>query len=324
MFHSVQKMKSINRKSGKFDVMIVATMSAGKTSLVNALIGREILYSANEAATACLTSIEYKKSAIKFRGRCYSEKSELVRLNNVSLGHVREWNANPEIKYIRLSGRFNSHHRPVPGLTLHDTPGPNNSQSDRHVLLMKEAVRTIPFKILCYVLNAGQLGTRDDHELLSFLRENILGLTKPIFVLNKVDLLDPEQGESIEECLKNARSYLESIGFERPIIVPAMANVALYARKELNLEPLTKSQRLKLEQSLRDIHIFERDCLYASSVPEVVNQELRRSVRSLRRVKKNSHECVVDDYVTKLKKLVACSGIWAVETLIKQQYKMVA
>lgn len=55
-----------------FDVLVLATMSAGKSSFINALVSRELLPSANEATTACLTSIEHRRTAKTFRGACYS------------------------------------------------------------------------------------------------------------------------------------------------------------------------------------------------------------------------------------------------------------
>ena len=40
-----------------FEVVVVATMSAGKSTVINALIGKELLHSANEATTATITRI---------------------------------------------------------------------------------------------------------------------------------------------------------------------------------------------------------------------------------------------------------------------------
>ena len=43
-----------------FEVIVVATMSAGKSTVINALIGQELLHSANEATTATITRIHDK------------------------------------------------------------------------------------------------------------------------------------------------------------------------------------------------------------------------------------------------------------------------
>lgn len=79
---------------------------------------------------------------------------------------------------------------------------------------MLEAVRTIPFQLLCYVLNAGQLGTWDDRRLLEQLRDLLTRRRKYrlMFILNKVDLLDPERGEDIASYVSKARQYWKDSG----------------------------------------------------------------------------------------------------------------
>ena len=46
-----QVAKNIFNRDQNCNVIIAATMSAGKTSLINALLGNDLLFSANEAAT---------------------------------------------------------------------------------------------------------------------------------------------------------------------------------------------------------------------------------------------------------------------------------
>jgi signal recognition particle receptor subunit beta len=101
----------------KFDVLLLATMSAGKTSFINALIGQELLHTANEATTACITSVEHRENLKYFCGACYSyDNLELERMNNTTAAVVCGWNANTEVKRICLTGSFKIAPRPAPGL----------------------------------------------------------------------------------------------------------------------------------------------------------------------------------------------------------------
>ena len=271
-----------------YHVLVLATMSAGKSSLINALIGRELLPSANEATTACLTSVERRQRAKYFQGACFSHAGvKLGTQRDLSKEHVRAWNTDAQVKLIHITGRFSNTSRLPPGLVLHDTPGPNNSQNQRHAELMLEALRTVPFQLLCFVLNGSQLGTQDDYQLLKKLREVLQQHAdhRILFILNKVDLLDPDQGEDIASCIGNARLYLEKLGFADPVIVPTMANIALYARKAMAAAPLTRVERNKLRTSLDDMSDGQQG-------PE--------------------------DIARKLEQLVSHSGIKTVESLLHQ------
>lgn len=57
--------RKILKVADHYNVIVAATMSAGKSSLINALLGNEVLYSANEAATATLTRITHNRNLRK-------------------------------------------------------------------------------------------------------------------------------------------------------------------------------------------------------------------------------------------------------------------
>jgi hypothetical protein len=306
-------------------VLVLATMSAGKSSFINALVGRELLPSANEATTACLTSIEHRRTARSFRGACYSHAGARIFMqSDASIDQVRAWNANAEVKHIRLAGNFRTRPSLAPGLILHDTPGPNNSQDERHGAMMLEAIRTVPFRTLCYVLNAGQLGTWDDRRLLEQLRD-LLGDRSGhqlVFILNKVDLLDPEHGEDLAACVSKARQYLEGLGFTDPLIVPTMVNLALYARKALHAEPLTRVERSKLRQSLEDLGLDNQSCLHAAAMPDAVRARVIRDLKKAGRTPRTAPDGIPTAEVAALEQLVVRSGIRTVEFLLNQRSTM--
>ncbi|MNJ34767.1 GTPase Era [compost metagenome] len=308
----------------KFNVLVLATMSAGKTSFINALIGQDILHTANEATTACITSVEHRDNLKYFCGACYSYNDlELESLNNTTATVIRSWNANAEVKRICLSGSFKIAPRPAPGLVLHDTPGPNNSQNKQHAQLMLEALQQIPVNALFYVLNAGQLATQDDRNLLEQVRDEMTSKPSiPIyFILNKIDLLDPDKGEDVVHYVNLVRHYLASLGFKRPMIIPTMASIALYARKALKTEELTRAQRLKLRQVMDEFKENKRSLLNAARVPTPIKRTVSKALTRLEKqrndILSDSEQCEIND----LKQLVALSGLRTVEALIKNQRK---
>jgi ribosome biogenesis GTPase A len=320
------RVRQLPTDSGTFDVLVLATMSAGKTSFINALIGQELLHSANEATTACITRVEHRHGAKRFMGTCFSDEGvALASQQSPSALLLRDWNSDVQVKRIDLAGAFKVVPRPASGLVLHDTPGPNNSQDTNHARLMLEAVRTVSFDVLCYVLNAGQLGTHDDHMLLQQLREELKAKPdQPIyFILNKVDLLDPEKGESIEGLVRNTQLYLGSIGFEQPVIIPTMASTALYARKALSAEALTRAQRSKLRQALADLDTTKRALLSATVAPASIKHRVFKALDALER----KHEAKAFDTRAReknqLHQLVTISGVKTIEALINHQRQLV-
>lgn len=314
-----QSDRAVSPSSSTFNVLVLATMSAGKSSFINALIGQELLHAANEATTACITSVAHNPDATHFTGTCFSYANRPLSSHvHTNAELVREWNANHDVKRINLTGNFSTSH--APGLVLHDTPGPNNSQDDKHAQLMLEAVRTIDFNALCYVLNASQLGTQDDRSFLQQLRQELSAKAEqPIyFILNKVDLLDASRGETIESYVANTHRYLTSLGFEHPLIIPTMADTALYARKAMKQEPLSLKQRIKLQLALDELDDQQNTLLHAA-VPEAIRD---RGLAELGRLEHARLSATLDSPTRKqhaLQQLVAISGLNTVETLLQQQ-----
>lgn len=305
-----------------YDVLVLATMSAGKSSLINALAGREILPSANEATTACLTSIEHRRTAKSFRGAPYSHSgARMGTQKEASIEQVRGWNADAQVRHIRLSGKLSTD-SPVgaPKLVLHDTPGPNNSQDGRHAELMREAVRGIPFKLLFYVLNAGQLGTWDDRRLLEQVRDLLARRAghRLVFILNKVDLLDPERGENLAGHVARARHYLEGLGFAEPVILPTMANLALVARKALGAQVLTRVERGRLRQALDDLAADNACPLQDAAMPGALKARVRQHLEKTQKASV-APPGIEAGAVAQLEQLIKLSGIRTVEFLLHQR-----
>ncbi|MBF4102826.1 dynamin family protein [Gallibacterium anatis] len=67
-----------------FEVIIVGTMSAGKSTVINALIGQELLHSANQATTATITSI-HDKDGKTFSGTAYDYEGKFLRKPELSM-----------------------------------------------------------------------------------------------------------------------------------------------------------------------------------------------------------------------------------------------
>lgn len=223
-----------------FDVYVVATMSSGKSTLINAMLGRDLLPAANEATTATIARITDNDAMTgHFTAKRYNAEDQLVgQEDNVSLEHMKEWNKLEDTKLIDLEGNIVAiKERPSVRLVLTDTPGPNNSQDVEHqrttMGFIQDSKRN---PLILYVLNAGQLSTNDDKNLLGLVAEAMRKGGKQskdrfIFVVNKMDLMDTESGEDIPSVLQRVNKYLTDNGIHNPVVYPVSAYLTRLIRK---------------------------------------------------------------------------------------------
>ncbi len=308
------------KNQGPLQVMVFATMSAGKSTFINSLVGSELLHCANEATTAALASIESTRPSVAPSAACYAaDQSVVAQSATVSAQELKAWNADENVRHIRVQAPFIGTYVDTNGLVLHDTPGPNNSQNVRHSELAFEALRNTELHIVCYVLNASQLGITDDQQLLFQLKKELEKKpgTKLIFILNKVDLLDPERGESVEGFLAHAHTYLEKNGFRQPCIVPTMSQTALLVKKQLRGDALSLKEKSFLRRNV------EATPTTAPRLPPTLglsNGISRRSLDALRRMKSRVRlGAPISSRINELDALMhllAQSGIPTVEALL--------
>ena len=228
-------MSEIDRKIYRnIEVFVMATMSSGKSTLINALLSKKLLPSSNEACTATITKV-INTNQENYSAKAYSEKRELLyKEYNISYEKMKEWNNNEKISEIEIHGviPFVKKERTL-NLTLIDTPGPNNSQNIEHQkILERHLVENINENtMILYVLNATQLGITDDSNLLDKLIKNVGNNTKNIiFALNKLDCFNED--DDISETIAEVCEYIEKKGVETPNIFPIAALPDLTIRSE--------------------------------------------------------------------------------------------
>lgn len=243
-----------NAKKSEAEVSIIATMSSGKSTLLNAILGRELLPSKNEACTATICRIKDVDGMENFR----------LKVENLDGKIISDWHETDlkDMEKFNEAGNENGINLYVEGdipgidseemnLILIDTPGPNNSQNTEH----KEATYnfindTKNNPLVLYVMNATQHGTNDDERLLTEISAIIKNNGKQaeerfIFALNKIDCFDPEK-ESIDKLIENSKKYLRKFGIENPKIFPISAEAAKLVRLNNRGENLSRSQSANL------------------------------------------------------------------------------
>lgn len=251
--------RSIFDGSSEVSIAVIAPMSSGKSTVINAMLGTELLPSKNEACTATITTIIDVDEAIGFTAELFDkENNYLETIQDVNAQILEQLNERTDVYKIQLKGDIKSIRTNDRRVELIDTPGPNNSYDLNHFQITNDLLESNSFHIILYILNVTQLGIQDDSDLMQHaihvLRESKRGNRdeRVIFVLNKCDELDPEDGEGIEEVLRHVREYLREQSIENPLIVPTSAYMARLIRQKQNDEMLTRKEKRELESYITD------------------------------------------------------------------------
>ncbi|MGN1248884.1 MAG: dynamin family protein, partial [Candidatus Spyradocola sp.] len=242
-----------------FPINVIATMSSGKSTLINSLLGKKLMPSKNEACTATITEI-LDVDAPRFAATVYSEDNAVIQeIPELTLEVMTELNDDDSVYRISAEGNIPFLDSQSTALMLVDTPGPNNAQNQAHKNTTYRAINSDSNNLILYVLNGTQLSTNDDAALLHYVADQIQKGGKQVrdrflFVINKMDQFNPEE-ENIGKAVLSAKRYLASYGIEDPQIFPCSAFTALNIRtyfKDVDIDSLTRAQERMLPQAARD------------------------------------------------------------------------
>ncbi len=221
-------------KSSDFEVNVVATMSAGKSTLINSLLGQRLMPVNRVACTATITEIKDNDSD-HFAAKVYDKSGKLIETHpELTYEIMDRLNANPAVSKIRVEGNIPFVTSEDVSLVLVDTPGPNNSRDPEHKAATYRMLSESSKTVVLYIMNVTRFATVDDNVLLRYIAESIKAVGKQgrdrfIFVVNKMDEL--KRGEdNVDALLKTVRDYLADNGIENPNIYPASALTALNIR----------------------------------------------------------------------------------------------
>lgn len=242
-------------KSSKFEVSVLATMSSGKSTLINSLIGDELLPSENQACTATIARITDNDDIKEFIVECKDENGNIIHEKKVAtLSDLQSYNKDENVTYIDLEGPIPNISSENLNLLIVDTPGPNNSRNKDHEEVTKSIINDKNKGIVLYVMNATQFATNDDKDLLEMIAKAMKRGGKQskdrfIFAINKCDEFDCEK-ESIKDLLSSVKEYLCKYGIKEPNLFPVSAQTAKLIRMYQKDIELTRKEK-------KDLAIYE-------------------------------------------------------------------
>lgn len=221
-----------------YPILITATMSAGKSTLINAFVGKNISLAQNLACTSKIHTI-----VSKFSEDYITTEYDYELSVNATKEELLTDNSDNEAGQIVVGTYF---HGVMGGqrIILYDSPGVNSSENAEHAAISGKLLRSQKYRLLLHVLNATQLGTTDELQHLKQIAKTI-GRRKILFVLNKCDHLISED-ESLLDVVRHQKEFLESQGFKDPIVCPVSAQAAFLSKKSQQ-EKLSRLERRELD-----------------------------------------------------------------------------
>lgn len=280
--------------SSEFDIVVVAPMSSGKSTLINAILGSNLLPEANKATTATITRIKdvdgKKEFYVNCKDKeghtiCADEKATLEVITNLNEMADRKKN----IDVIKICGDIKTIPSDKVNTVFVDTPGGNNSQDGVHKEIMKYAIRDENKGMILFVFNFTQLGTDDCDTILEIAAEAMKNARtgkqsrdRFIFVCNKMDAQDPEK-EPQEKVIDSIKEHLKTKGIIEPNLFLTDARVCKLVRmKQSNME-LTQSEDDTLDGLLKAFNRESRRLFTDAPISEEKKKEFLDELEKIAR-----------------------------------------
>lgn len=269
-----------HERSNDFEMAVVATMSSGKSTLINALLGSDLLPAANEATTAKITRIIDMDSAQKFTVACRNRDGEEIHARCEATAELlEEYNKDEDVFYVDMEGNIPNISSQILRLNILDTPGPNNSATQAHRDATYTVIKNTQSQpLILYIMDATKLGIDGDAGLLKDIAATIkeAETTKNqgqqaqdrfVFVLNRADALDTQTDGSVADIVKREQAYLQGLGISSTQIIPTSAYAAKVLRMEHGELPMTEDEEddlVSLKRKLPRKHLDEASLLTPS------------------------------------------------------------
>ena len=305
--NALQKQKE-DLETGEFTIVVVGEFSAGKSTFLNALMGKKLLPSFTSETTATINFLRHKDCAKNGEEGCVyfsdgSSKSIPVADEETISKYVstRGENVAETVHHLDLykESKFLENN-----VTLVDSPGLNGVASG-HAEMTKDQIRKSSASI--FMFSARQPGSKTDFEVLAELSKSVSSI---ICVLNQIDAIKTNEGETVESVIQKLKSnYKEVMGdsvTSIPEIYPVSARQALLGRDDSmtynddlgNEKTLTSEQRSEIIKKSR-IEEFEDRLFKYLTQGEKAKASLESPIKQLENI-----ICEVSDELNEEKQIL--------------------
>ena len=318
-----------------FRIVIVAPMSSGKSTLINAIVGRDLLPAVNQATTAVITEIkdndqfdDFLVNAEDKYGNNVAQNAKATKKLITELNYKKDPNDSDGkealIHLVQLEGPIPNLPSDVLNTVFVDTPGGNNSQNTEHEEMMDEAINDENKSLILYVFNGAQLGTNDSNIILQKIANAMQNSNNGkqsrdrfLFVANRMDEFDVSE-EPYEEVIENTiLPQLASNGITEPNLFLASAQTTKLIRMIQAGEELSETEEEDLEKLVKRFNRSTRVLSKYASLNSASKEKLVSEAEKCAEKAKES-ENAKEVEKNKFRAAELNSGIPAIELAIKE------
>ncbi|WP_339006122.1 dynamin family protein [Fusobacterium animalis] len=277
-------------KNEKTEVNIVAIMSAGKSTLINSLLGKELLTTNSQACTAkVMEIIDNDDSTFTAIAKDIFGKP-ITTFSNVTAENIKEMNNNPDIKKVEINGNIPFVDTTESSLALLDSPGTNYTGDSTHKEATLKMIKDSPKVLVLFIIDASNASTNDQRELFEAISESMNGeedkqlKERFLFVINKIDStfrdIGMNPGHHLQDIINKIVEPLKEFGIESPNIFPLSAEIAFNIRNINNIFILdrdTIQAKMKFMNMNEEFHL-EKYSKLPSMNKEKIDKELKEAI----------------------------------------------
>ena len=262
---------------------VVATMSAGKSTVLNAMLGDDLLPADHLASTSKLMKV-VQNDRENYSAKAYDSERDVLHVAEfVTKEALESWNKDESVDEIIIEGPLLKGQSQM-NIELVDTPGPNNFQDRRHKDKIQQFIQTEERPVLLYIMDATKIGTEDDAEYIEMLNEwfqasDLKLEERTYFILNKIDILKSEQ--EVERTMQSAQQFLSNFGVQSPKIIPVSAQFALLYRqkqKGKELDRRDEGMLMFIGEELEALNVIQQSTLSSSLKQQLYTLQESQSV----------------------------------------------
>ena len=295
-----------------YEVAIIANTSSGKSTLINAIVGRKILVSKNRPCTSRNIKIFDNDNVKGTIAHVLYEDGTYLKIDDYSMDIVNEYNSacSGGIKDLILECDFAGIANLKKSVVIIDTPGPNNSLDEGHAKETEKCLESLESGLMLYVINASQPCTYDDEMLLKQIlkKQKYNGKIKTVFVLNKIDEVDIEK-ENPMEVVQNCFEYLKNLGFRDINLVSVSARAALIFKQVLSGIDLNSDEKRRFDDLYNTFAVEGYNYNELSVFSDKISSTRKISVKGIEYTEAGIKAAIDNTGITQLVKLIEANLI---------------
>lgn len=255
--------------------IVVSSVSSGKSTFINSLLGEKILPSRNQACTSKILNIKNSEDD----GVCaevLKSHGQVEEIVDVSPESIIKYQKNDDNELLTISTNFLG--RIEKKIEISDTPGINNSIDLSDGKSTYKYLSTLRKATVIYIISALEIGTEDDLKALKIIEQLRKDKDiKLVILFNKIDEINLEE-EDIDEIKQNITELLHHSGVTGNIpIYMISSKAALLFQLVLSERELTKNEKIEFRYLYEKFIENTFDLLYEGDIKIKAKKESKIS-----------------------------------------------